>query len=245
MIAAIGLLAAALLVLLWPAGGAAQARLKAAVPGPITASPIRKAPTLQRIPLPVLAVALGLAVLLLLGGWQGVVLGAGVAGIVVRVIPRLESAVTRRRRAQLSSQVPDVVDLLAACLAAGAPVEAAVAAVAGAVDEPAAEVLRQVAAQLRLGASPAVAWEPTTVEPGFAAVAGAVARSLDSGAPLADALPAVAEDLRRRRRAELEIATHKVGVRLTAPLGLLFLPAFVLLGVVPVVAALMTGLLPF
>jgi pilus assembly protein TadC len=239
-----GLLAAALLVAMWPIAGTATARLQAAVPGVIASPPVRKESPLQRIPLPVLAVALGLAVQLLLGGLQGVVLGVGVAVVVVRVIPRLESAVSRRRRAQLSSQVPDVVDLLAACLAAGAPVEAAVAAVAGAVDEPAAEVLRQVAAQLRLGASPPVAWESAAVEPAFAAVAAAVARSLDSGAPLADALPVVADELRSRRRAELEIATHKVGVRLTAPLGLLFLPAFVLLGVVPVVAALLIGLLP-
>ena len=244
MTTVMGLLVAALLVWLWPTGGTATARFQIIMPSPIRSAKTHKKSALQRIPLPVLAVALGLAVWLLLGGLQGAGLGVGIAVVVVRMVPRLESAVSRRRRAQLSGQVPDVVDLLAACLAAGAPVEAAVAAVAGAVDEPAAEVLRQVAAQLRLGASPAVAWEPAAAEPAFASVAAAVARSLDSGAPLADALPAVADDLRSRRRAELEVATHKVGVRLTAPLGLLFLPAFVLLGVVPVVAALLTDLLP-
>ena len=68
-------------------------------------------------------------------------------------------------------------------------------------------------------------------------------RSADSGAALATLLPRVAADLRERRRSTVEIAVRGVGVRLTAPLGLAFLPAFVLLGVVPVVAALGADLL--
>jgi hypothetical protein len=41
----------------------------------------------------------------------------------------------------------------------------------------------------------------------------------------------------------VEARVRSAGVRLTAPLGLAFLPAFVLLGVVPVVAAWVTALL--
>ena len=76
-----------------------------------------------------------------------------------------------------------------------------------------------------------------------APLAVAVARSADSGAALVDALATAADDLRAQRRSQVEADARKVGVRLTAPLGLAFLPAFVLLGVVPVVVSLVSGVL--
>jgi pilus assembly protein TadC len=48
----------------------------------------------------------------------------------------------------------------------------------------------------------------------------------------------VAEDLRATRRAALDQAAKAVGVKAVAPLGLCFLPAFMLLGIVPLVASL-------
>ena len=68
-------------------------------------------------------------------------------------------------------------------------------------------------------------------------------RSAASGAPLAGVLARVAEDLRRDRQQVVEVAARAAGVRAVAPLGACFLPAFVLVGVVPVVVSLATGLL--
>jgi hypothetical protein len=56
--------------------------------------------------------------------------------------------------------------------------------------------------------------------------------------PLAQALTRVADDLRARRRGELLAAARVAGVTAVLPLGLCFLPAFALLGVVPVVVSL-------
>ena len=212
-----------------------------AAPGSVATAP--RVPLSGRLPLPVVATVVAAGVALLAGGVLGIVLGIAAAIAVLKVVPGLEPKARRWRRTAMAAQAPDVVDLLAACLSSGAAVDRAVASVAEAVDPPAADVLHVVAAQLRLGAEPHVAWQAAAAEPALAPLATAVSRALDSGAPLADSLPAVADDLRARRRTALEVATRQVGVRLTAPLGLAFLPAFVLLGVVPVIGALVTGVL--
>lgn len=201
------------------------------------------APGRRPVPLPAVAAVGGLGVALLVGGPVGLLVGAVGAVAVLRVVPRLESRSARHRRVRLATQAPDVLDLLAACLASGASTADAVSAVADAVDDPAAGVLHQVGAQLRLGADPAGAWAGAAAEPALAPLAAAVILALDSGTALSESLPLVADDLRARRRSEVEAAARQVGVQLTAPLGLAFLPAFVLLGVVPVVASLITGVL--
>ncbi len=61
-------------------------------------------------------------------------------------------------------------------------------------------------------------------------------RSTESGAPLADGLTRLAEDCRRERRTETQLRARKVGVKAAGPLAACFLPAFMLVGVVPTVA---------
>jgi len=62
-----------------------------------------------------------------------------------------------------------------------------------------------------------------------------------SGASPAPMLDALAVDQRERQRLAGEAAARRAGVAMVAPLGLCFLPAFVLLGVVPLVAGLLGG----
>lgn len=174
-------------------------------------------------------------------GWLvGGPVGLGVAAIVTvvlrRVLGRLESRHDRDRREALARQAPAVADLLAATLAAGVPIRPALEAVAAAIGEPTAGELRPVVAALRLGASPGQAWvAPTTAH---RPLADAVIRSDETGAPLATMLGRIADDMRRDRRAAVEVAARSAGVRAVAPLAACFLPAFLLMGVVPVVASL-------
>jgi pilus assembly protein TadC len=63
-------------------------------------------------------------------------------------------------------------------------------------------------------------------------------RAALSGAPVADVLSRLADDARREVRASSTAAARRVGVQAVAPLGLCFLPAFVFLGIIPVVAGL-------
>jgi hypothetical protein len=71
----------------------------------------------------------------------------------------------------------------------------------------------------------------------------AVARSGATGAPLARTVREVAADERARQRAALEERARAVGVRAVAPLAVCFLPAFVLVGVVPVVVGIARAVL--
>jgi pilus assembly protein TadC len=60
---------------------------------------------------------------------------------------------------------------------------------------------------------------------------------------MAGALGRVAADLRAARRADAEAAAQRLGVLVVLPLGLCFLPAFLLTGVVPVVVAVLGDVL--
>jgi pilus assembly protein TadC len=66
----------------------------------------------------------------------------------------------------------------------------------------------------------------------------AMSRAAQSGAPVADVLTRLADDAREALRAESVASARRVGVMAVAPLGLCFLPAFVLLGIIPVIAGL-------
>lgn len=187
----------------------------------------------------------GLGLAVLLGGPVGVLAAVGVAIGLERMLARLEPRAVRERRDQLRHDLPAAADLLAACVRAGQPVPAALAAVARATPGPLGTELATVAAALRLGADADHAWAGFLGEPVLAAFGRAMVRAWDSGAPLAATLDRVAEDSRRARRAAAEERARAVGVRAAAPLGLCFLPAFLLIGVVPVIVSAAAELLSF
>jgi len=73
------------------------------------------------------------------------------------------------------------------------------------------------------------------------AVESAVAAADSHGAPLGPLLLGEAERCRDRAQAELEQAAERLGVSVLVPLGVCVLPAFVLLGVVPVLLSVLGG----
>lgn len=185
----------------------------------------------------------GLAVGLVVGGWLGVVLGALVAAGGDRALRRLEPAEVRRRRAREAADLPLAADLLAAALRAGSPVDRAVAAVAEALGGPLGDRLDRVARTLRLGGEPGEAWAYLAPVPGGDRLVTAAIRSSASGAALAGALNRLADDLRVDRATRAEAAARRAGVLIVLPLGLCFLPAFILAGLVPVIVAVLGDVL--
>lgn len=190
----------------------------------------------HRIGLSLLA---GVAAATVVGGPVGLAAApVAVAGCWVG-IGRAEPAGVRRERERLRRELPHVVRLLGAALAAGAAPAEATQAIADALPGPAADRLRAVAARLRLGAEPVGVWQVLAREPALAPLGRAMARSQQSGVSVVASVERLAEELARAARAEAEDRARRVGVKAAVPLGVCLLPAFVLIGIVPLVGGLL------
>ncbi len=193
----------------------------------------------------------GLSVALVLagsGGRFGLVLALPAAtgvGLLVRRLARAGAEPRLDPRA-----VAFVLDLLACTLGTGAPPELAIASVSAAVQQrgsadlrDAVEPLRLAGRLLRLGTDPAQAWAVLAGTPGMAQVAAAGQRCARSGARLAAGLAEVATELRAQQHSDAIARAERTGIWALLPLGCCFLPAFVCIGVLPVVLGVAASVL--
>jgi Flp pilus assembly protein TadB len=185
----------------------------------------------------------GVGAIALLGPMMGALVAVTAALVLPKMISGLATRTDAERERILRRQAEGVADLLAATLASGAPMTVALACVQQASPEPMRSALRPVVAAMGLGADPVAAWSSASGIEALAPLAEATARSARSGAPLARLLISLADDLRRDHQREVEVAARSAGIRAVGPLAACFLPAFLLLGVVPVVASLAGSLL--
>jgi tight adherence protein C len=177
---------------------------------------------------------LALVALLVLAGWP-----------TKKWVVRRRAAARRLARRQAAA--PAVLDLLGAALLAGLNPHRAVLRVAERAPDALHDELQLAAAVLRLGGTPAAALRAAAERSGLdelRAAAGAMETAERWGAPPAEALAARAEALRSRARLRAEAEAGRAAVRLAFPLVFCFLPAFVLLTVVPTVAGSIRALTP-
>ncbi|EQD87300.1 type II secretion system F family protein [Saccharopolyspora spinosporotrichia] len=130
-------------------------------------------------------------------------------------------------------------DLLAAGMRAGLPVPVILRAVAAEFDGAPAGVLDEVARLLALGADAVAAWEPALRHPDTEELARAARRTARTGTGLADVAADLAADARASVGARAQAHAQRATVWVALPLGLCFLPAFLCLGVLPVVAGML------
>jgi pilus assembly protein TadC len=179
-----------------------------------------------------LAGGAGAAAGLLVGGLPGVAVAVLVALVAGALLRRAAGRAVRAGPA-LTGDLPVACDLLAVCLAAGLPLAGALAAVAATLPAPLGPALREVAALHRLGASPRRAWADVPGE--LAALGRVLVRAGESGSAVVPALQTLAGDTLAEARSRADAAVRRAGVWVLAPLGACFLPAFVCLGVAPLV----------
>ena len=189
----------------------------------------------------VAALVLGAGIAVVVGGLGGALAGVVVAAGARWALQQVGSGDGGRAK-QIARQAPDAVDCLAACLAAGAELWTAMEVVADAFGEPMRAVLRRAVTRHWLGSAYSDTLAEMLDEPSLAAVGRVLLRSVESGAGAARALAAGADQMRRDRTAELERRARGLGVKAVAPLGLCFLPAFVVVAVVPIVGSLLKDL---
>lgn len=184
----------------------------------------------------------GAGALLFVNGRAGPVAGVVAALGAWVLIGRAEPAHVRARRDAVRRDLPQVVALFAATLRAGAAPADGIALVCAALPGAAADRLGVVAARLSLGLDPVQVWSSLADDPQLGRLGRALARAQQSGAPVVAAVERLGEELERAARADTEERARAVGVKAAVPLGLCLLPAFVLIGIVPLVVALLSSL---
>jgi pilus assembly protein TadC len=156
--------------------------------------------------------------------------------------PRVPAVTARRGTsppaATRASPVVDVVVVLAlldAAVASGAGLPRALSGVGRAIGGDDGRALVDASAALVMGARWETAWSrlPDRMLP----VAACLVATWSSGAAPGPALRTTGDRLLRERRTTAREAAARLGVRLVLPLGLCFLPAFVLIGLVPVLVS--------
>ena len=189
-----------------------------------------------------LAAMAGVAGFVFVGG-RAAPVAAAVVGIAAWwFIGRTESPAERRIRRQVRSDLPHLVDLLAAALRGGATPGGGVRMACGALPGPAADRLAGVTERLELGVDPERVWASLADDPDLAPLGRALARSHRTGAGVVPTIEQLADELGRSARANIEERARAVGVRAALPLGLCLLPSFLLLGIVPLVVGMLSEL---
>ncbi|TLS43875.1 hypothetical protein FE633_22785 [Streptomyces montanus] len=176
------------------------------------------------------------------GGAPGIVAGIA-AGFGVWRWQRRPTPAEEPQSGVAARQLPLAADLLAACIAAGASPVTAAQAVGEALEGPVGERLARGAAEVRLGGEPAEAWRGLAALPGARALARLLERAGESGVPAASPVARLAAEARAEWGRTATARARRAGVMVTAPVGLCFLPAFIAIGVLPVVIGLASGVL--
>lgn len=225
--------------LLWPPVLRVPVALRSlldATSGPRRVRPVRtSSPRAVRV---VLALTLTASVVLASRTVTGAAAGVALGAVAYRLMSAAESKAGRADSALRRAQLPSAIDVLVLMLRTGSAPTTALAHAATVVTGALAEDLRRLAALQLMGTPPHEVWAEVAADPALGPLAVAANRSVDSGAALADSWAKVAADLRAERGVRNEVLARRAGVAVLAPLGLCFLPAFICLGVVPIVIGL-------
>ncbi|CAH9416281.1 type II secretion system F family protein [Streptomyces globisporus] len=183
---------------------------------------------------------------ILVGGVLGCAVGAAAAYGTwrwQRTRPRGRPGHSFPERAVIAGQLPLAADLLAACVAVGAGPREAAEEVGRSIGGPVGDRLARTAVEIRLGGEPAEAWGRFGEIPGAGPLARCLHRAGATGAPAAEPIARLAASIRAERAAAAVARAQRAGVLITAPVGLCFLPAFLAVGVAPVIIGLAGDLL--
>jgi hypothetical protein len=189
------------------------------------------------------ATGVAVVVLVLLGNAAALMLAVPAWVSVFWGLGRLETKGAAGRRAELVAELPAALDLLSACVVAGMPLRTATSAVAAAVGGVVGDRLGRVVSYAAAGFGDSDAWASLRSDEALGPVARDLARAADAGTSVGGMLARHAESARTAAQAAAIARAKAVGVRTIVPVSVCYLPAFFLVGVVPVIAGVLTTLL--
>lgn len=140
---------------------------------------------------------------------------------------------------QASTDPALVLDILAQLFASGSSLANGLAAVGDYL--PGCHSLTRVANQLLLGMGWEEAWEDAREDRQLDQLANELHFVHTSAVPSAHMLTTAATALRANRKRLAEQLAQELAIRLVLPTGICMLPSFILLGIVPMVMALLPG----
>lgn len=167
-------------------------------------------------------------------GWFLSGIPQGALGLVGLTLAFTGHAVSKRMIARASKvgleqqMAPTLCDLVQAGLRGGGAIPTVLDALGVALQD---EEYSRVAGELTLGATWAEAWHPAPY--GSSLLRVAVQPAWEEGVAPGSLLRQLADQARRRSLSDAKEAAEQLGVKLALPLGLLLLPSFVILGLVP------------
>ena len=172
------------------------------------------------------------------GSAQGLLSGAVGAGCLLAGHLTSRRLIARARTGAADSmQAAAVADLVEAAVRVGQSVPAVLSAVGSAREDAA---YTRVSRELVMGVPWQAAWDPPPV--GSELIRAALQASWEDGVSPTTLLAHLSAGRRANHLAEAEKRAAALSVQLVIPLGLFLLPAFIFLGVLPVVVGLLGGL---
>jgi pilus assembly protein TadC len=160
------------------------------------------------------------------------------------LLPRIAASRNRVRTESIdlahARALPDVLILMAALVRSGSTIPMALSAAGQTAPGELGRTFANAAREASLGESLNQIGRELGEALGQKRVGMILARAADSGTAIADQFEGLAKEARRDYVTVAHTRAKQAGVRIVLPLGLCLLPAFVALGVVPMVAALLT-----
>jgi pilus assembly protein TadC len=155
--------------------------------------------------------------------------------ITLRVIQFLPTRAQANSKLSVEAELPFFGQLLAALIAAGSNLLNALEALSPMLNSELKRRASRTIDLLKIGSPPSSAWREWVEDPVTRDWAGGLIRAQERGRPLANLLRVSAVSLSEQRLIRVRLQISKLGVKLSLPIGICFLPAFIFGAIVPIV----------
>lgn len=175
------------------------------------------------------------------------ILFVGTGAVLGLAIPRLALVqASKQRREAIQAELPNGLEMLAAVVATGQPIESGFRIVSAATQGPLSEEFRQVDAEINLTGKTRSEAMGSLAErcqlPSVSIFCSAIVQATEQGAPIARTLKGQASIARKEARAKLEEKANKIPVKQKIPLVMFFVTAMMVLILAPKVAEVFDAL---